>query len=157
MRDRLNDILGKFLILLMSAMTLDVLWGVFTRYALSNQASWTEELARFLLIWIGILGAAYAAGQHKHLAIDLLSHRMSQVKAIRLRQVILTLVSLFVLTTMVIGGSNLILLTFELGQLSPALKLPMGIVYSVIPISGVLILYYNIDSLLSTEKMASWK
>ncbi len=70
-------------VILMAIMTVDVLWGVFTRYALGQQASWSEELARFLLIWIGILGAAYASGKNYHLAIDLLSPKISAKSAAR--------------------------------------------------------------------------
>ena len=53
------------------------LWGVFTRYAIGSQASWSEELARFLLdLDRHILGAAYASGQKMHLAINLLSPKL---------------------------------------------------------------------------------
>ncbi len=47
LRKKIDFILGRFLALLMALMTLDVLWGVFTRYALGNQASWSEELQDF--------------------------------------------------------------------------------------------------------------
>ena len=77
MKAKIDTYLGYFLILLMAIMTMDVLWGVLTRYAFGSQADWTEELARFLLIWIGILGAAYASGQRMHLAIDLLHPSLS--------------------------------------------------------------------------------
>ena len=77
MRSIATKYLGYFLVVLMMVMTLDVLWGVFTRYALGNQVSWSDELARFLLIWIGILGAAYASGQKMHLSIDLLQSSLS--------------------------------------------------------------------------------
>ncbi|MEL6133172.1 MAG: TRAP transporter small permease subunit, partial [Bacteroidota bacterium] len=59
MKQRIDQVLGGFLAILMGMITLVVLWGVFTRYALGSQASWSEELARFLLVWIGLLGAAY--------------------------------------------------------------------------------------------------
>lgn len=131
-------------------MTLDVLWGVFTRYVMGSQASWSDELARFLLIWVGILGAAYASGQKMHLAIDLLQPKLSPTGQKRLHLFINSTIILFALTVMVIGGSRLMYLTNVLGQSSPALRVPMYIVYTVIPLSGLLIIYYKLTEL--TEK-----
>lgn len=144
MRNTIDKYLGGFLALLLAAMTLDVLWGVFTRYALGSQASWSEELARFLLIWIGILGAAYASGKHMHLAIDLLMPKLKPAGQKRLALIIHLLIMVFVLAVMVIGGLRLMYVTKVLAQLSPALQAPMWLVYSVLPISGILIIVYKI-------------
>ncbi len=144
MRQKIDSYLGTFLSILMTLMTLDVLWGVFTRYALGSQASWSEELARFLLIWIGILGAAYASGQKMHLAIDLLSPKLSESKAKKLALFIKSLIILFVFLVLVVGGFRLIYISQVLGQTSPALRLPMSVVYGVVPISGLLIIYYKL-------------
>ena len=142
MKNSVDTLLGYALVIMLAVMTLDVLWGVFTRYVMSNQASWSEELARFLLIWIGILGAAYASGQRMHLSIDLLEN-----KPVRL---IAALVILFAFSVMVLGGARLVLLTAELGQRSPALGIPMSVIYSVVPISGLLIIYYRLADLKAT-------
>lgn len=147
MRKVINTYVGHFLVFLMVLMTLDVLWGVLTRYIVGSQASWSEELARFLLIWIGTLGAAYASGQKMHLAIDLLMPKLQPKNQHRLKLLISALIILFVLLVMVIGGIRLMQLTNVLGQLSPALRVPMWLVYSVVPISGMLIIYYKINDL----------
>ncbi len=144
MREKINYYLGRFLALLMAIMTVDVLWGVFTRYAMGAQASWSEELARFLLIWIGILGAAYASGQNMHLAIDLLSPRLNDAANKRLNLFIRGLIIAFALFVLVIGGTRLIYISQVLGQLSPALRVPMSIVYGAVPLSGILIIYYKL-------------
>ncbi|MCB9279963.1 MAG: TRAP transporter small permease [Lewinellaceae bacterium] len=151
MKTKIDYYLGRFLALLMGVMTVDVLWGVFTRYAMGNQASWSEELARFLLIWIGILGAAYASGQNMHLAIDLLMPKLTDTNQRRLKVLINTLIILFALTVLVIGGARLMYITNVLGQLSPALRVPMYVVYSVMPLSGLLVIYYKIVDLKSPE------
>ncbi|MCB0565187.1 MAG: TRAP transporter small permease [Phaeodactylibacter sp.] len=148
MRQKIDKILGNFLAILMGIMTIDVLWGVFTRYAMGSQASWTEELARFLLIWIGILGAAYAAGKDMHLAIDLLMPRLKEEGQKRLKILISFLIVLFAFTVMVIGGIRLIYITHVLGQLSPALRVPMAVIYSVVPLSGILVVYYKANNII---------
>lgn len=136
--------LSSILILLMSAMTLAVLWGVFTRYAIGHQASWTEELARFLLIWVGLLGAAYASGQKMHLAIDLLQPKLEVTARKRLRLFIKILIVLFAFLVLIVGGLRLIYITNVLGQISPALQVPMYLIYIVLPLSGSLIIYFKL-------------
>ncbi|WP_238750100.1 TRAP transporter small permease [Neolewinella maritima] len=141
MKTKVDRLLGGVLVVMLAVMTLDVLWGVFTRYVMADQASWSEELARFLLIWIGILGAAYASGQRMHLSIDLLAN-----KPVRL---IAALIILFALAVLVVGGTRLVLLTAALGQTSPALGLPMSVVYAVVPLSGLLIIFYRLPDLIT--------
>ena len=147
MKQAIDKYLGYILIFLMTAMTLDVLWGVFTRYALGSQADWSEELARFLLIWISILGAAYASGQHLHLSINLLMPKLSESGQRRLFVFINIFIIVFAISVMVIGGFRLMYITQILGQLSAALRIPMYLVYAVLPLSGLLVVYYKIDDL----------
>lgn len=154
MKQTIDRYLAYLLVFLMILITLDVLWGVFTRYALGNQAGWTEELARYLLIWIGMLGAAYASGQRMHLAIDLLSPKLGPKARRRLAAFINVLIAGFALTAMVIGGARLIYITQTLGQTSAAMRIPMAFVYLAIPAAGLLIVYYKVNDLFSEDKMS---
>lgn len=151
MKKIIDKYLGHFLVFLMMLMTFDVLWGVLTRYAFGSQADWSEELARFLLMWIGILGAAYAAGQHLHLAIDLLKPKLSMGNQKRLFIFINLLIIVFAFLVMVVGGFRLMYVTQVLGQLSAALRIPMYLVYAVLPLSGLLVVYYKIYDLKNGE------
>lgn len=151
MKATIDKYLSYILIFLMAAMTLDVLWGVFTRYLLGSQADWSEELARFLLIWIGILGAAYASGQRMHLSIDLLMPKLGENGQRRLFIFINIIIIFFALTVMVIGGFRLMYITQVLGQLSAALRIPLYLVYAVMPLSGLLVIYYKIHDLNNGE------
>jgi TRAP-type C4-dicarboxylate transport system permease small subunit len=147
-RKIIDRILEWILIWLMAIITLDVLWGVFTRYALGAQASWSEELARYLLIWIGILGAAYASGKKLHLAIDILPSKLEGKAKTRLTLIIAVLVILFVIAVMVIGGIRLVFISYKLGQTSAALQIPLYVVYLVVPLSGIFIIYYRLQELI---------
>ncbi len=144
MRKSIDRILENFLAFLLALMTVDVLWGVFTRYVMGAQASWSEELARFLLIWIGILGAAWASGKHMHLAIDLYPMSLTAERRQRLYLFINVLIIIFVVVVLVIGGSRLVYVTSTLGQTSAALQVPLSFVYAIVPISGLVIIYYKI-------------
>ncbi|MEM7367405.1 MAG: TRAP transporter small permease [Bacteroidota bacterium] len=148
MKKSIDSILEKVLIFIMGVMVVNVLWQVFSRYLLQSPSSWTEELTRFLLIWLGLLGAAYATGQKLHLAIDLLPSRLEGSKARNLDINIQVVVALFGLLAMAIGGSRLVYLTMTLEQISSAMALPMWIVYLSIPISGILIVFYSMENIL---------
>jgi len=147
MRSKIDALLGKTLVLIMSIMVINVLWQVFTRYVTGNPSSFTDELARYLMIWIGVLGAAYVSGRNLHVAIDILPTRSTKRTQKLLKTIVTFLVILFVLFAFVIGGSRLVYISYVLGQQSPALQLPLAVVYIIIPISGLLIMYYKISDL----------
>ncbi len=131
------------LIFLMSAIVLAVTGQVFTRFIMQQPSSFTEELARFLLIWIGLLGASYAYRNKAHLGIDVLTYRFQGAKKQTVSVTVCSMVSLFAFFVMIVGGLRLVQLTFALNQISAALGIKMGYVYLVIPLSGILIIYYS--------------
>ncbi len=152
MKEKINQFVGFFLVFLMGTMLLAVLWQVFTRYLLNSASSFTGELARFLLIWVGMLGAAYASGQQLHLAIDLLPSRLTGRKKRTLDIIIKSLILLFALVALVIGGAQLVYVTYSLGQTSPTLQIPMAVVYLILPVSGLLIIYYKVMEFLHLDE-----
>ncbi|WNJ20993.1 TRAP transporter small permease [Pontibacter sp. G13] len=154
MKSYIDKILESSLVILLGIMVINVVWQVIAR-TFNISSSWTEELARYLLIWLGMLSAAYATGKKLHLAIDLLPQSLEGASAKRLQAVITILMALFALGVMVIGGSRLVILVWELGQTSAAMKLPMGWVYGIIPISGVLIVYYCMHHLITPDPLFS--
>ncbi len=141
---KVDFVLKWILVFIMAAMTLNVLWQVFSRFILQNPSSITEELARYMLIWIGILGASYVSGQKMHLAIDLLSTKLRGVNKSYLEIVIQIFVLLFSFFVMVVGGIRLVQITLTLNQISAALQIPLGYVYTVVPISGALMDFYSL-------------
>lgn len=136
----LDRAVAALLALLLVAMVLAVTWQVVTRGVLGDPSGWTEELARFLLIWIGLFGGALAYHRRLHLGLDLLAERLMAYPRWhrRQRRLIDGCVLVFAVTVLVGGGTGLVLLTVELAQFSPALGLPMAIVYLALPASGLL-------------------
>ena len=151
-RDKIDRFLGWTLVVIMSLMVVNVLWQVFSRFVLGDPSSYTEELARYLMIWIGVLGAAYVSGKNKHVAIDYFSTKFSEKNQIKVKVFVKWLIMIFAFFAFVIGGSRLVYITYVLEQLSPALQIPLAFVYLVIPISGVLIAYYKILEILNHNK-----
>lgn len=135
-------VLGWFLVGLMGLAVVNVLWQVFTRFVVGDPSSFTDELARYLLIWVGLFGAAYASGKRAHLAIDLLRTKL-RGRAVHWHGILIgVIVSTFALAVMVVGGVKLVSLSFLLGQTSAALGVPLGVVYLALPASGALIVFY---------------
>ncbi len=151
MRDKIDNVVKWGCVILMGVLVIDVLWQVFSRYILSSPSSFTDEIAGFLLIWVGLLGAAFVAGKNEHLAIDLILQNASPKKAKTIQTVIQILIALFSLSVLVIGGTWLVYTRFMLNVKSAALSIPLGYVYTVLPISGFLILYYSIDNLVKLK------
>ncbi len=139
----------------MALMVIVVTWQVVSRYALGDPSQWTEEVARMLLIWVGLLGGVYAYREKAHLGLDLLYQKVGTVGKRRLDIITDISCGLFALGVLVVGGGSLVQLTWELKQTTAALGIPMAWVYSVLPLSGVLIVYYSIASLMQNKVEAN--
>ncbi len=121
-------------------MVLDVTWQVFSRYVLSDPSSFTDEVARFLMIWLALLGGAYLFGTRGHLAVTMMVDRFSARGRYLTTWFSYILILFFASFTLIYGGINLVLRTMK--QVSPAMHIPMACVYSILPICGVLIILY---------------
>lgn len=139
-----DHLLQASLVVLMAGLVINVAWQVASRYLLGDPSSFTEEIARFLLLWIGLLGGCHAYRTRSHLGLDLLTGSMNQAARHFTLFLVLVVTVLFALLVLVYGGGRLVALTLELKQTSAALAIPMGYVYLVLPVSGLLITLYSV-------------
>lgn len=149
----IDKVIEKFLILLMAVMVLSVTWQVVTRFLMASPSSYTEELARFLLIWIGVLGGSYALRTRSHLGIDILAKKLNPGQREILNIFVYSLILLFSVLIMLVGGIKLVALTFLLDQTSASLGIKMGYIYLVLPISGTVMLIYSLDVIFDSYKV----
>lgn len=152
LRRVIDRLLGSAICVLMAAMVLNVLWQVFTRFILKNPSSFTEEAARYMMIWVGLLGSAYASGQKAHLALDLITSKLHGARKRTSELFIHSVVLLFALGVLVGGGGRLVWIQLSLGQQSAALQMKLGYVYLAVPLAGVFIVFYSIVALLETAR-----
>lgn len=143
-RIKVNKIIERFLVLILVGMVLNVIWQVFTRFFTSSPSAFTNELARYLMIWLGILGAAYISGKQEHVAIDFFVKKLNNSLRRYIDRFVLLSTLSFAFFVMIIGGINLVYITLKLEQYSPSLQIPLALVYSIIPISGLLIIFYKV-------------
>lgn len=150
LRAGIDRLLGSLICVLMAAMVLNVLWQVFTRFILKNPSSFTEEAARYMMIWVGLLGSAYASGKKSHLALDLITSKFQGARKRASELFIHSLVLLFALTVLLGGGGRLVWIQLSLGQQSAALQLKLGYVYLAVPLAGLFIAFYSLLYLAET-------
>ena len=138
----------RLLIVLTALLILDVLWGVFTRFALQSQSGWTEELARFLLIWVSCLGMASVFRHSEHLGIDVLVNAMdpSTQKIATLFYHVCTFA--FAGFVLIYGGARVTANSLIAEQSMIALPFLKYWQYLILPVAGVIIASYAFESLL---------
>ncbi len=149
-RETIDRILEILVVVVMVVLVLDVVWNVVSRYLLNAPSSFSVELARYLLIWVGLLGGAYASGKKEHIAINLLPQKLQKRNPVKRRNLdilINILIILFALFVFVIGGSRLMFIAFKMTQVSATMQIPMGIVYLALPLSGLLIIFYSVHEI----------
>jgi len=143
LEQKLNRVLEGMLVVILGVMVLNVSWQVFSRYVLADPSSFTDELARYLMVWLGVIGTAYVSGKRLHVAIDILPDQLGPKRQKRLKNIIYIIISIFAALIFIVGGSQLVYLSYVLGQKSAALQIPIFIVYLCIPISGFCIIFFK--------------
>ncbi|MBD2856512.1 TRAP transporter small permease [Vibrio parahaemolyticus] len=134
----INRGLAAFTVSLSTFLVFCVVWQVLSRYVLGKPSTVTDELARYLFMWVALIGAAYTTGLKRHLAIDLLTMKLKGKKKLVNEIVIQVAIALFSYVVLVHGGTQLAL------KLTPALGLEMGYIYFCLPISGALMIFYSV-------------
>lgn len=144
----LDRVLVVLLVALFAALVLMVVWQVLSRYALNSPSAFTEEAARYLMIWVSLLGASYVFRMRLHIGLDLLTRKLTGSNKRIVEVASLTAAVSFALLILLVGGARLVELTWSLDQVSAVLGIRMALVYLAIPLSGGFILLYTLEQLL---------
>ncbi len=153
--NRITKTIEVFLVLLMSIMVMAVVWQVFTRFVINSPSTFTDELSRYLMIWVGILGGAYTYAIKGHLALEVVMPKLSNKNQYALQIIINILVIIFSYIVLVYGGLSIVETTLNYNQISPSLtifgnEILVGYIYLVAPISGGLIMLYGFHDTVKT-------
>lgn len=143
--------LERLLIAIISCMFVLVLLQVFTRFVLDAPLSWTEELARYLMVWMGFLGAGIGLKYGLHMSLGILSDRLKG-KPKLVMHVLSHVLTLGIGVLICVYGYKIMLSGRE--RLSMALQFKMQYVFIVIPISGVIIILNCLESIDNALKHA---
>ena len=131
---KINDV---SVVILFVAMTITVLIQVFFRYVMQSPLRWTEEAARYLMIWLVLLGSGVAMRNKAHLQVDVLTSALPEKPKKFVNIIVSALVIAFLLIMTVYGFKVAMKTMF---QTSPAMRLPMSLIYAAFPVGGVLMI-----------------
>ena len=123
-------------------MTLLTCWQVFTRYILGKPSSWSEELVSYLFAWMALLGASLVVGERGHMNIPILVEKSSLPVRKALSILAEVVAALFAGVILVYGGIQIT--DLAMAQMTSALGVPVGVFYTVLPLSGILNIVYCI-------------
>jgi TRAP-type C4-dicarboxylate transport system permease small subunit len=111
------------------------------RYLLQAPLAWSEELARFLLMWLASLSAAYAFKTRSHFALRFVVDRFNPA----LQRAVGTLVTFLVVTFLVVFVYQSLRFTIEVRDMfAPATQMSLAVPYSSALVGSVLMLYFVI-------------
>lgn len=130
---------------LFALLTLVVLWGVFSRYALGAQGTWTDELARYLLVWVSLIGGALMYREHGHLGVDYFVSKFDP-EAQRATAIVVELIVFgFALFVLGYGGWTLMSEAFRAGETTTSLGIQVGWLHIATPLSGIFMAAFALE------------
>jgi len=135
----MNQLLKTVIVILFTMMVLVVFLQVVSRYIFESPFSWSEELARYLSIWVTFLGAAVAIGTRNHIQIDVFVNLLPD-KLRKYNDLLVDLLQVVFAVIMLVAGG--LMLPIVLDNLTPALQISAGYVYASIPVSAVFMALY---------------
>ena len=117
-------------------------YQIVVRYFFNSPSTVSEELLTYSFTWLALLASAYVFGKRDHLRMGFVADKLTGFPRKVLEIVIECLVMLLAGSVMVYGGFTIMNLTMT--QVTASLGVPMGVIYTVVPLSGILIVVYSI-------------
>lgn len=146
--DKVDRFIKVILVILIAVMASVTAANVFCRSVLGTALMWAEELARYCMIWAGFLGSASLVHTGDHISVSVIVDLLP-IRVKRYSTVFVLAGSIVFFVVVILEGIRLVILTR--GQVGASLRaLPMGVVYSVIPVSGFIMLLNSLSQLVRT-------
>lgn len=138
----LDRVLTWACVVLFAVLVVDVTWQVFARQALNQPSGWSEVLAKYVFIWLGLFGSALVFGERGHIAVDFAVKKLPEKVKIAISAVVQLAILAFTGLVLIWGGFRVVHLAWD--QNLTGLPTNVGPLYLALPISGVLIAFYTI-------------
>ncbi len=150
--DKLSKLLKYITFVMLAVMVCIITAQVFFRYVVGTSLSWSEEMARFLFVWIVLLGAANGVKENYHVVITAITNRLPE-KAAKIVNIIDILLIMVVALCMTVYGYQMAMKAA--GHLSAAMRISTLWQYIPVPISGIAIILFSLEKLI--ESFRDWK
>ena len=141
-RKALDSLLTFLCVFIFAAMVVIGTYQIVLRYFFNSPSTVSEELLTYSFTWMALFSSALVFGKRDHMRMGFVADKLTGKKKMVLDVIIEILIFIFTMIVLLFGGVSITKLAFA--QVTASLGIPMGAVYLVIPISGVIILIYNI-------------
>jgi len=146
-----DNLEGYFCVGALALMSVVVFVQVVCRFVLQSSLPWSEELSRYLLVWVSFLGGAYGVRQGAHIGVEafmlLFPKKIQKIVAI-----FVTIASIFLCAVILKYGFDIVSTQLSKMQVSPAMRIPMGYMYAAIPIGMVFFIIRYVQMLFEQVK-----
>ena len=141
-RNIIDKVLSAVFALIFAFMVCIGTYQIVVRYFFNSPSTVSEELLTYSFTWMALLAAAYVFGKRDHMRMSFLADKITGAPKLVLEIAIEILIMLMVGFVMIFGGFSIMQLTMT--QATASLGIPMGVIYTIIPISGCIIFVYSI-------------
>lgn len=147
-RSVMDKVLAAICALLLAFMTLLATYQVITRYVFKAPSTMSEDMLSYSFVWVSLLGAALVFGQKDHMRLSLLSDKFKGASGLVLSIFTELLIIAIAVIVFLVGGIDFV----GVGalQASPTLNITMDFVYAILPLSGILIIIYNVLNIIQS-------
>ena len=153
----LDENIEKMLcVIALALMSAVIVAQVFCRYVLNSSLSWSEELARYLFIWMIYIGISYGVKLDKHICVDAV-YTFAPKGIKRYYAIVGYLLFLLFAVAMVCYGGLVVGMQISSGQVSPAMGVPMQYVYAAPVVGFVLTAIRLVQKVIEAIRAPEWE
>ncbi len=117
-------------------------YQIITRFVFNSPSTVSEELLTYSFTWMALLASAYVFGKRDHMRMGFVADKLTGTPRKILEILIEILLMVFIGSVLIYGGSSIMKLTMI--QKTASLGIPMGVIYTILPVTGVIIFIYGI-------------
>jgi len=137
-----DKIMEWMCIAILGVMTVLVVYQVVTRKVFNSPSAYSEAISQYLFVWMIMYGSAYIFGMKEHLDITILKDKLKGTALLVVE--LLTNICLVLFSAVVLMYGGYVITAQQMATTDAALGIPMGVIYSAIPLSGVFTLFYAV-------------
>ena len=141
-RKGMNVVVSTICIVLFAVMVIVGTYQIVTRFIFNSPSTVSEELLTYTFAWMAIFSSAYVFGKRDHMRMTFIVDKLPKEQRKILEIAIEILIIAFAVVVLVYGGFTIMGLTMT--QKTASLGVMMGVIYSVVPICGILIAIYGV-------------
>ncbi len=144
--DRIEKVEEYFITYLLLVMSTVIFFQIIMRYVFNNSLSWSEEFAAFSMMWMTWIGSSYGVKKRMHLRVTVFVEMLRE-KYRAAAYIAIDVIWMIFSAFMVVMGMRVVRMSYAGHRLSPALEIPMYLIYSSVVVGCVLMCLSLVSSI----------